>query len=77
MQIPARWIVVTVIPLILLILYLALTAAGAIPPVFGLGYSDTGEYLLTLRGLLGVSLLLFLLLVFLWSRFDEKKDHQL
>ena len=63
MQVPARWVVIIVIPVILMILYLSMTAVGAIPPVFRLGYSNTGEYLLTLRGLLGVSLLLFLLLV--------------
>jgi hypothetical protein len=77
MQIQARWVVVIAIPLILLVLYLSLTAAGAIPRVFDLGYSNTGEYLLTLRGLLVVSLLLFLMLVVLWSRFGGKDDDEL
>ncbi|MDA4116945.1 MAG: hypothetical protein OK455_01195 [Thaumarchaeota archaeon] len=77
MQVPARLVVGLVIPLILLILYLSLAAAGVIPPVFEFGYSNTGEYLLTLRGLVGVSLLLFLLLVVLWSRLSKKKDHEL
>jgi len=66
------------IALILVVLYLSLTAAGLIPRVFDFfGYSNTGEYLLTLRGLLGTSLLLFLLFVFLWSRFSKKRDEEL
>ena len=77
MRIPPQLFMGMAIALILVVLYLSLTAAGLIPRVFDFGYSNTGEYLLTLRGLLGASLLLFLLFVFLWSRFGKKRDEEL
>ena len=72
MRIPAKLVVGIVITLIFLVLYLSLTATGAIP-----GLGSPSPSFLVYRGLLVISLLIFLLLVSLWSRLGRKKDEEL